>query len=77
MSELADYDIATYEVGYNLNDQSHIVYVGYSLEDATVVYEYTVETHAIIGTTNHIIVWLYDYEKQSNINYYNNYDEIC
>lgn len=77
MSDFDDYEIANYEVGYNKNDQSHIIYVGSDLEEATFIYERAIETHCTKDNINHIIVYLYDYEKQCNLNYFNNYDEIC
>lgn len=69
-------DIANYEVGYIKDGQESTILATDDLEEATAAYEYAVDKYSPSNTIYHIIVYLYDVEKQCNINYYNNYDEI-
>lgn len=69
-------EIANYEVGYIKDGQENTILATDNLEEAITVYEYAVAKYSPSNTIHHIIVYLYDVEKQCNITYYSNYDEI-
>lgn len=62
-----DEDIYRYEVGTIINENRNIVAVTNSLEAANVIYEKVIED---LNYTDHSIVYIYDYDKNTNINYY-------
>lgn len=73
---MEDFDIVVYEIACIKNNQTICMYISENLEDATETYETLINTYVTNNTKDHIIIYLYDYNKQTNINYYNNYDEI-
>lgn len=60
--------ICRYEVGTFINNNRDTIYVGNDLESANNFYEKTVDKYR--DTYDHVIVFLYDYDKHANINYY-------
>lgn len=60
--------ICRYEVGTCINNNRDTIYVGNDLESANNFYEATVNKYQ--NTYYHVIVFLYDYDKHANINYY-------
>lgn len=69
-------NIANYEVGYIRNSTEYPILYTDNLQEAVIAYEDAIQRYAPSNTNNHIIVYLYDVDKQCNIKYYNNYDEL-
>lgn len=69
-------NIYKYEVGSIINNNRSIIYVGNNLEEANYIFENKVN-NINDNSKNHIIIFLYDYDKNTNINYYDNRIEIC
>lgn len=66
-----DEDIMTickYEVGTIINNNRDTIYAGNDLESANNYYESCINKYS--NTDCHVIVFLYDYDKNTNINYY-------
>lgn len=68
-------DICRYEVGIIINDNRESIPTN-DLETANNYYEAAVEKYAPDNTVNHVIVFLYDYDKNTNINYFDNAVDI-
>ena len=62
-----DEDIYRYEVGTIINENRNTVAVTNSLEAANTIYEKIIED---LDYTDHSIIYIYDYDKNANINYY-------
>lgn len=60
--------ICRYEVGTIINNNRYTIHVGNDLESANNFYEATVNKYW--NKHDHVIVFLYDYDKNANINYY-------
>lgn len=69
-------DIANYEVGYIRDSVEYSILYTDNIQEATNAYENAVQQYAPNNTDHHVIVYLYDVDKQCNLNYYNNYNEI-
>lgn len=61
-------EIKRFEVGAIVNNNRYIIYVTNDIEQATIKYEQAVSAH--FNFKDHIIIFLYDYDKNANINYY-------
>lgn len=70
-------DIYRYEVGVIVNDNRDTVLVTDDLSAANYYYEKTIEKYSINNDENHIIVFIYDYDKNTNINYFDNETDVC
>lgn len=71
-----DEDILTicrYEVGTIINNNRDTIHVSNDLETANNFYEATINKYW--DKHDHVIVFLYDYDKNTNINYYDSYVE--
>lgn len=62
-----DEDIYRYEVGTIINENRNTIAVTNSLEAANIIYEKVIED---LDYIDHSIVYIYDYDKNANINYY-------
>ena len=62
-----DEDLYRYEVGTIINENRNTVAVTNSLEAANKLYERVIKD---LDDTDHSIVYIYDYDKNTNINYY-------
>lgn len=62
------FDIRRFEIGVIINNNRYTVKTTNDIEEATEYYEETV--HHYSNDNNHVIVFLYDYDKNTNINYY-------
>ena len=72
-------EIGRFEVGTIINDNRNTILASSDLELANFVYERKVQDIIDYGnnkTTNHIIVFLYDYDKNANINYFDNETDL-
>ena len=58
------------EVGTIINNNRDIVLCTNSLEDANRYYEDTIKKFSPPNDINHTILFLYDYDRATNINYY-------
>lgn len=72
-----DIEVFRYEIGIIVNENRNTVCVTNDLETANYVYESTVTKYSKYDDSNHNIVFLYDYDKNTNINYYDNRIDIC
>lgn len=63
-------ELCRYEVGTINNNNRDIVLCTNSLEDANRYYEDAIKKFSPPNDINHTIVFLYDYDKATNINYY-------
>lgn len=71
-----DIEIYKYEVGTIINNNRNTICVSNDLETATYYYEATVKKYNN-NTTDNIVIYLYDYDKHANINFYDNQTELC
>lgn len=69
-----DIEIYQYEVGTIINNNRDTICVTNDLETATYFYEATINKH--IDKNDHVIVFLYDYDKHANINFYDSETEL-
>ena len=60
-------DLYRYEVGTIINENRNTIAVTNSLEAANKLYERVIKD---LDDTDHSIVYIYDYDKNANINYY-------
>lgn len=66
-----------YEVGTIINNNRNTIICTDYLSIANEYYEKTVKKYSSDNNLNHSIVFLYDYDKNTNINYYDNEVDIC
>lgn len=64
-----------YEVGTIINDNRKTIIATHSLDIAKSVYKNIVAKHQ--GSTDHVIVFLYDYGNGINKEYYDSEIDIC
>lgn len=69
-----DITIARYEVGKIVNDNRSIVAI--TNDEETANNYYIAERDKSIDSNSHIIVFIYDYDKNTNINYFDNDDGV-
>lgn len=62
------FDIRRFEVGAIVNNNRYTIKTTNDIEEATVAYERAV--HNYKNDTDHVIVFMFDYDKGTNINYY-------
>ena len=65
------FEIRRFEVGAIINDCRYIIKTTNDIEEATMFYERA--CHSYKPDINHVIIFLFDYDKNTNINYYDNY----
>ena len=70
-------DMCRYEVGTIINNNRNTIIATNDLEIATNYYESTMAKFSPVNNNNHTIVFLYDYDKNVNLNYYDSSMEIC
>lgn len=70
-----DIEIYRYEVGTIINNNRDTVCATNDLEIATLYYEATINKYN--DKNDHVIVFLYDYDKHTNINFYDSQTELC
>lgn len=64
-----------YEVGTIINDNRKTIIATHNLDIAKSVYKNVVNRHQ--NSTDHVIVYLYDYENSVNKEYYDSETDIC
>lgn len=64
-------DIYRYEIGVIINNNRYTVACSNDLEQATIVYEQAIDKYTK-NKNDHVIVFMYDYDKIENLNYYDN-----
>ena len=69
------FDICRYEVGKIVNNNRDTIIVTNDLETANNYYEAAIKKLSPPNDVNHTIIFLYDYDKNANINYYDNESE--
>lgn len=57
-----------YEIGSIINNNRNTIYVTNDIEIANEMYEKAIKQHN--NENDHVIIFLYDYDKNTNINYY-------
>lgn len=62
------FDIRRFEVGAIVNNNRYTVKTTNDIEEATVTYERAV--HSYKNDIDHVIIFMFDYDKGTNINYY-------
>lgn len=62
------FDIRRFEVGAIINNNRYTIKTTNDIEEATIYYEKAV--HSYHPERNHVIIFLYDFEKATNLNYY-------
>lgn len=62
-----DEELYRYEIGIIINENRNTIAVTNSLEAANIIYERVIKD---LDDTDHSIVYIYDYDKNANINYY-------
>ncbi len=70
-------DIYRYEIGTIINDNRTTIAATDDLETANYIYEAAIKKNCPVNNENHVIVFLYDYDKNTNINYYDSESEVC
>ena len=70
-----DIEIYRYEVGVIINNNRDTVCATNDLETATYFYEATINKYT--NKNDHVIIFLYDYDKHANINFYDSQTELC
>ena len=61
-------EIRRFEIGAIVNNNRFIIKTTNDIEEATKCYERAI--NAYNPDTNHVIIFLFDYDKNTNINYY-------
>lgn len=62
------FDIRRFEVGAIVNNNRYTVKTTNDIEEATVAYERAVYSYK--NDIDHVIIFMFDYDKGTNINYY-------
>lgn len=62
------FDIRRFEVGAIINNNRYTIKTTNDIEEATISYEKAVHAHH--PERNHVIIFLYDFERATNLNYY-------
>lgn len=75
MFEDDSFDMFRYEVGIIVNNNKDTICATNDLETANNFYEAAIKKYSPADDTNHTIIFLYDYDKNTNINYYDNESE--
>lgn len=75
MFEDDSFDMFKYEVGIIVNNNRDTICATNDLETANNIYEAAIRMYSPDNDANHTIIFLYDYDKNANINYYNNESE--
>ena len=70
-------DMYRYEVGIIVNNNRDTILVTDDLNTANYYYEKTIEKYSPNNDKNHTIIFLYDYDKNTNINYFDNEFDVC
>ena len=70
-----DIEIYKYEVGTIINNNRDTICATNDLEIATYYYEAAINRYT--DKNDYVIVFLYDYDKHSNINFYDSQTELC
>lgn len=65
-------DLYRYEVGISIDDCKDKIAISNDLEAITKVFEEQVEKYSRGDVIHHAIIYLYDYDKHANLNYYDN-----
>lgn len=71
------FDICRYEVGKIVNNNRDTIIVTNDLETANNYYEAAIKKFSPSNDVNHTIIFLYDYDKNANINYYDSEIDVC
>lgn len=71
------FDICRYEVGKIVNNNRDTIIVTNDLETANNYYEAAIKKLSSSNDVNHTIIFLYDYDKNTNINYYDSEIDVC
>lgn len=71
------FDICRYEVGIIINNNRDTIVVTNDLKTANNYYETAIKKLSPANDINHTIIFLYDYDKNTNINYYDSAVELC
>ena len=71
------FDICRYEVGKIINNNRDTIIVTNDLETANNYYEAAIKKLSSSNDVNHTIIFLYDYDKNANINYYDSEIDVC
>lgn len=61
-------EIRRFEIGAIVNNNRFTIKTTNDIEEATKYYEHAI--NAYNPDTNHVIIFLFDYDKNTNINYY-------
>lgn len=72
-----EFIICKYEVGTIINNNRDTILVTDDLKLANKIYERTIKKFSPNNDINHTIVFLYDYDKNTNINYYDSEIDVC
>lgn len=72
-----EFIICKYEVGTIINNNRDTILVTDDLKLANKIYERAIKKFSPNNNINHTIVFLYDYDKNTNINYYDSEIDIC
>ena len=75
MFEDDSFDMFRYEVGIIVNNNRDTICATNDLETANNFYEAAIKKYSSANDINHTIIFLYDYDKNTNINYYDNESE--
>lgn len=70
MNNLLNNIIARYKVSLFINNKEHLLYVGNNIDEAELVYNDAIEQNYSSFNTCNKKVYLYDYDKDTNIKSY-------
>lgn len=70
-------DMYRYEVGIIVNNNRDTILVTDDLNTANYYYEKAIKKYSPNNDKNHTIIFLYDYDKNTNINYFDNESDVC
>lgn len=62
------FDIRRFEVGAIINNNRYTIKTTNDIEEATIAYENAV--HSYRNDIDHVIIFMFDYNKGTNVNYY-------
>lgn len=61
-------EIRRFEVGAIVNNNRYTIKTTNDVEEATIAYEHA--THSYRNVIDHVIIFMFDYDKGTNVNYY-------
>lgn len=72
-----EFNICNYEITAIINNSRNTIGITNDLEEANLIYEKAVNSVVDEYKDSHVIIILYDYNKSTNINYFDNETDLA